>query len=268
MNVTLSYKSQGAAAGPPVVILHGLLGSSSNWRSIARRLAEQHRVFALDLRNHGESPHVDDMSYPAMADDVRAFLDDHKIDAATVIGHSMGGKTAMRLALDAPHRVDRLVVVDVAPTVSDHDHVPWLRAMASLDPSRITRRADAETLLEESIPDTAIVKFLLQNLASTPSGYAWRINLEAIENSLPALLDFPMDADAQPFTGATLFLRGAQSDYVLAKDETVIRALFPRADIVTIEGAGHWVHAEQPTRFLEALGDFLGGFLNEILDKR
>ncbi len=257
MSVTLSYKLQGAA-GPPVVILHGLLGSSSNWRSIARRLAEQHRVFALDLRNHGDSPHVDDMSYPAMANDVRAFLDDREIDAATVIGHSMGGKTAMRLALDAPHRVDRLVVVDIAPTVSHHDHVPWLRAMASLDPSRITRRADAETMLEEAIADSAMVKFLLQNLASTPSGFAWRINLEAIENNLPALLDFPVDADVQPFTGPALFLRGTQSDYVLPKDETVIQALFPRAEVVSIEGAGHWVHAEQPARFLEALGETLG----------
>jgi len=252
MSVTLSYKSQGSA-GPPVVILHGLLGSSSNWRSIARRLAEQHRVFTPDLRNHGESPHVDDMSYPAMAGDVRAFLDEHAIDAATVIGHSMGGKTAMRLALDAPHRVDRLVVVDIAPTLSDHDHLPWLRAMASLDVSRITRRADAEGMLEAAVPDAAMRRFLLQNLASTAGGFAWRINLEAIESNLPALLDFPVDADVQPFTGSALFVRGAQSDYLPPKDETAVRALFPRARIVTIEDAGHWVHAQQPARFLEAL---------------
>ena len=261
MSVALSYKSQGAAAGPPVVILHGLLGSSSNWRSIARRIAERRRVFALDLRNHGESPHVDTMSYPAMADDVGAFLDKHAIDSATFIGHSMGGKTAMRLALDAPHRVARLVVVDIAPTVSRHDHLPWLRAMACLNVGRITRRADAETMLEAAIPDAAIVKFLLQNLASTPDGFAWRINLEAIENNLPALLDFPVDADVQPFTGSALFLRGARSDYVLPKDEAVIRALFPCAEMVTIEGAGHWVHAEQPARFLEALD----GVLDEAL---
>jgi pimeloyl-ACP methyl ester carboxylesterase len=256
MSVTLSYKSLGSA-GPPVVILHGLLGSSSNWGSIARRLAERHRVFALDLRNHGESPHIDDMSYAAMADDVRAFLDDHDIDAATVIGHSMGGKTAMRLALDTPHRVDRLVVVDIAPTLSDHDHLPWLRAMACLDVRRITRRADAESMLEAAVPDAAMRRFLLQNLAGTAGGFAWRINLEAIENSLPALLDFPIDANLQPFTGSTLFVRGAQSDYLPPKDETVIRELFPRARIVTIEGAGHWVHAEQPARFLEALDETL-----------
>ncbi len=255
MSVTLSYKSHGEAAGPPVVILHGLLGSSGNWRSIARRLAEQYRVFALDLRNHGESPHVESMSYPAMADDVRAFLDSHDIDAATIIGHSMGGKTAMRLALDAPQRVERLVVVDIAPTRSHHDHLPWLRAMASLDLGRVGRRADAETMLEAAIPDTAMRQFLLQNLAATPGGFVWRINLAAIENSLPDLLEFPVGADVQPFPRSALFVRGAQSDYVLPKDETVIRVLFPCAEIVTIEGAGHWVHAEHPARFLAMLDE-------------
>ena len=253
MSVALSYKAQGAA-GPPVVILHGLLGSSGNWRSISRHLAEQHRVFALDLRNHGESPHVNTMSYAAMAEDVREFLDTHDIGAATVIGHSMGGKTAMRLALQTPQRVERLVVVDIAPTVSHHDHLPWLRAMASLDLGRVTRRADAEAMLQAAVPDAAMRGFLLQNLTGTAGSFAWRINLQAIENSLPALLDFPLDTGAQRFAGPALFVRGAQSDYVLPQDETVIRALFPHSEIVTIEGAGHWVHAEQPARFLAALG--------------
>jgi pimeloyl-ACP methyl ester carboxylesterase len=126
--------------------------------------------------------------------------------------------------------------------------------MASLDMTRVTRRSDAEHLLEAAIPDAGMRLFVLQNLASTAQGFAWRINLQAIENSLPALLDFPVDALARPFTGPTLFLRGALSDYVLEHDEPVIRRLFPSVDIVTIEGAGHWVHAEQPARFLEALG--------------
>lgn len=253
MTVALSYKSHGAAASSPVVILHGLLGSSSNWRSIARRLAEHHRVFVVDLPNHGESPHVEHMNYPAMADDVRAFLDEHGIDSATLIGHSMGGKTAMRLALDDPDRVERLVVVDIAPTLSHHDPLPWLRAMAGLDLARVTRRADADSMLETSVPDAAMRRFLLQNLISTAAGFTWRINLRAIEHSLPALLDFPLDPPVRPFAGSTLFLRGAQSDYVQAKDEAAIRALFAHVEIVTIEGAGHWVHAEQPDRFLEAL---------------
>ena len=254
MAVALSYKSEGAA-GPFVVILHGLLGSSANGRSIARKLGQTHRGYSLDLRNHGASPHVDTMSYPAMADDVRAFLDDHDIDAATVIGHSMGGKTAMCLALDAPARVRRLVVVDIAPTVSRHDHGPTLAAMASLDLQRVARRADAETMLEASIPDAAMRMFVLQNLASSGAGFAWRINLAGIADSMPALLDFPVDPAAQPYPGPARFLRGADSDYVRPADETPIRVLFPRAEIVTIEGAGHWVHAEQPARFLEALGE-------------
>ena len=254
MSVSLSYKSQGAA-GSPVVILHGLLGSSSNWRSIARRLAERHRVFALDLPNHGESPHVDTMSYPAMAKDVAAFLDDQQLASATLIGHSMGGKIAMRLALDRPERVERLVVVDIAPTVSHHDHLPWLQAMETLDLGRVSRRADADSLLSQAIPDPAMRQFLLQNLVGSADGFEWRVNLAAIANSLPALLDFPLDAGTEAFGGPALFLRGAQSDYVLEQDAAVIRALFPRADIVTIEGAGHWVHAEQPARFLAALGE-------------
>lgn len=254
MAVALSYKSEGAA-GPVVVILHGLLGSSANWRGIARKLGETHRVYSLDLRNHGASPHVDTMSYPAMADDVRAFLDDHAIDAATVVGHSMGGKTAMAFALDAPARVRRLVVVDIAPTVSHHDHGPTLAAMASLDLHRVARRADAEAMLAASIPDAAMRMFVLQNLASSETGFAWRINLAGIATSMPALLDFPVDPAARPYPGPARFLRGADSDYVGPGDETAIRALFPRAEIVTIEGAGHWVHAEQPARFLEALGE-------------
>jgi esterase len=253
MTVTLSYKSQGSASGSTVVILHGLLGSSSNWRSIARRLSTEHRVFALDLPNHGDSPHVQRMSYPAMAADVRAFLDTHAIDAATLIGHSMGGKVAMRLALDAPQRVQRLVAVDIAPTPSHHDHLPWLRAMADLDLTRVRRRADAEHMLEGAVPDPGMRGFLLQNLISIRGGFAWRVNLEAIEASLPALLDFPVDPQTQPFTGESLFVRGAHSDYVLAQDEPVILELFPSAQIVTIEGAGHWVHAEQPERFLAAM---------------
>lgn len=253
MSIALSYTSQGAA-GPPVVILHGLLGSSSNWRSIARRLADAHRVFTLDLRNHGDSPHVPTMSYAAMAEDVRAFLDSHAIESATVIGHSMGGKTAMRLALENPDRVDRLVVVDIAPVASDHDHLPILRAMAELDLERVERRSDAERMLEAAIPDAGMRMFVLQNLASTAQGFAWRVNLDAIQASLSALLDFPVDARTRPYDGATLFVRGALSDYLLDAHEDTIRRLFPRARIVTVEGAGHWVHAEQPARFLEALG--------------
>lgn len=254
MAVTLRYKSEGTASGPPVVILHGLLGSSSNWRSISRRLALRRRVFALDLPNHGESPHVERMSYPAMAEDVRAFLDANAIHTAMVIGHSMGGKTAMRLALETPQRIQRLVVVDIAPAVSHHEHLPWLRAMAALDLDRVTRRADAEAMLASAIPDAAMRAFLLQNLSSTPTGFAWRINLEGIEQSLPALLDFPLPEPVQPFAGPTLFLRGARSDYVRPEDETRIRELFPSAHLVTIAEAGHWIHAEQPERFLTALG--------------
>ena len=250
----MSYTSQGAADGPPVVILHGLLGSSSNWRSIARRLAERHTVYSLDLRNHGDSPHAESMSYAQMADDVRAFLDDRGIERAILIGHSMGGKTAMRLALTQPERVERLVVVDIAPTRSEHDHLPVLDVMAGLDVARIERRADAERLLEPHIADAGLRMFVLQNLVSGAQGLRWRVNLDAIIDAMPELLEFPVDGETRPFTGDTLFVRGARSDYIRAQDEAAIEALFPNAEIVTVADAGHWVHAEQPARFLEALG--------------
>lgn len=257
MSVTLSFQSQGDA-GTPVVILHGLLGASGNWRSIARRLAERHRVFSLDLRNHGASPHTEHMDYASMAEDVRAFLDTHDLGAVSVIGHSMGGKTGMRLALEHPERVHRLVVVDIAPSKSRHDHGAVLAAMAGVDLAQVTRRADAEAMLAPAVEDPAMRQFLAQNLVSTAAGFAWRIDLAAIERSMPALLDFPVAAGTRPFGGPALFVRGALSDYVLERDQPAIRRLFPNARMVSIEGAGHWVHAEQPARFLEVLVQALG----------
>lgn len=252
MGVPLSFKTEGSA-GPPLLILHGLLGSASNWRTIARRLSTHHRVYTLDLRNHGQSPHADTMTYPEMAGDVLDFLDREGMDAATLLGHSMGGKTAMTLALGAPERVRALVVVDIAPSVSRHDHVPVLEAMAGLDLSRVARRADADAMLAARIPDAGMRMFVLQNLASGAEGFAWRINLPAIEASMPALLDFPLGPDASPYPGPTRFVRGAASDYIEPDDEPVIRTWFPAARIVTVPDAGHWVHADQPEGFLAAL---------------
>jgi len=256
-SVTLSFQCHGDA-GPPVVILHGLLGASGNWRSIARRLAERRRVFSLDLRNHGASPHSEHMDYPSMAGDVLAFLDTHDLGAVTLIGHSMGGKAAMLVALDHPRRVHRLVVVDIAPTKSRHEHATVLQALAGVDLARVTRRSDAEAMLAPAIEEPAMRQFLAQNLVSTAAGFAWRIDLAAIERNMPALLDFPVDAGTRPFAGPALFVRGARSDYVQERDRPAIRQLFPSARIVTIEDAGHWVHAEQPARFLEVLEAALG----------
>jgi esterase len=252
MAVPLSFKSEGHGSSA-LIILHGLFGSGTNWRSVSRRLAGDYRVFSVDLRNHGDSPHTDTMSYPEMADDVRALMDDQGLDAAVVLGHSMGGKTAMRLALESPERVARLMVVDIVPTPSREDHGPVIDAMTALDLAAVGSRGDADSRLAAALPDPGLRQFLLQNLRSGPGGFSWRINLPAIRSSLPKLLDFPGGDAPWRYPGPTWVLRGEHSGYVLPEHQGAIHALFPRAQMVTIKGAGHWPHAEQPARFGEAL---------------
>ncbi len=253
--VALAHQRLGE--GPPLLVLHGLFGSGTNWRSIARGLAGCRSVHLLDARNHGASPHHRVMDYAAMARDVDAFMARARIERADVIGHSMGGKTAMHLALTAPQRVARLLVVDIAPVPSASDHVPLIEAMLALPLARLSRRAEADEALARSVPDAALRAFLLQNLASGESGLAWRINLPAVRDNMPALLGFDAPT-GEPFRGDTLFLRGALSDYVLDEHVAAIHAHFPAARVDTVAGAGHWVHAEQPQRFVQAARAFLG----------
>src|SRR5690606_13993823 len=255
MTLELAYDAFGER-GAPVVILHGLLGSARNWTSIARELAGRHRVFPLDLRNHGRSPWADTMSFDEMAGDVAAFIERHELRPAAVVGHSLGGKVAMRLALVRPSLVERLVVVDVAPVAYGHSFAPFVEAMQSVDLAAVRQRADADAQLARTIGDTAIRNFLLQNLIRTDGGYAWRLNLDALAANMPELLGFPDPGDAV-YRGPTLFLSGGRSPYVKPEHRPLIERLFPAAEHAVIEGAGHWLHAERPTEFLEALRPFL-----------
>jgi len=251
----LAYDQFGAA-GPPVLILPGLLGSARNWTSIARQLADTHRVFALDLRNHGRSPWAETMSFDEMADDVAAFIERHHLSPATVVGHSLGGKVAMRLALPRPDLVERLVVVDVAPVAYEHSFAPYIDALRQVDLSEVSRRADAERELAAAIPDPGVRSFLLQNLIKTADGFAWRVNLDGLRANMADLMGFPADPKAQ-YAGPTLFLSGGRSDYVEPGHRPLIERLFPQAEHAVIEDAGHWVHAERPTEFLAQLRQFL-----------
>jgi len=255
MALELAYDEFGAA-GPPILILHGLLGSGRNWTSIAKQLAETHRVFALDLRNHGRSPWADSMSFDEMADDVAAFIAAHDLRPATVIGHSLGGKVVMRLALTRPDLVERLVVVDVAPVAYEHSFAPYIDALRQVDLSEVTRRADAERDLEAAIPDPAVRSFLLQNLVKTDDGFAWRVNLDGLRANMADLMGFPAAREAE-YAGPILFLSGGRSDYVEPEHRPLIERLFPQAEHAVIEDAGHWVHAERPTEFLAQLRRFL-----------
>lgn len=245
-------------AGEPLIVLHGLLGSHQNLLPACRKFAERFHVFAVDQRNHGHSPHHDEMSYELMAGDVVRFMDTHKLSSAHVLGHSMGGKTAMHLALHQPHRVNKLVVVDMSPRAYGPRFARLLHALRELRPERFKTRTEADVALAASVPEEALRQFLLKNLAPREhGGYRWRIHLESIAANYDRLR--AAIHSALPFTGDSLFLLGGNSDYVGDADRTEIHRLFPAAQFGSIPGAGHWVHAERPAEFAAAVLEFLRG---------
>jgi esterase len=244
-------------SGPPVAILHGLFGSGRNWRSVVQHLAARHRVLTFDLRNHGASPWADGMSYGEMVEDLRASFRARGIGHAALVGHSMGGKVAMLMALLHPAEVDRLVVVDIAPAANSPNLLAYIRAMRAVDLRGVTRRAEVDVALAGAVPDPAERAFLLQNLVIDENAPHWRLNLEAIERDFPQIVGFPDLPAGTAYLGATLFVAGTRSNYIQPQHEPLIRRLFPRARIMRIEGAGHWIHAEQQQAFLQAVAPFL-----------
>lgn len=247
------------ARGVPVVILHGLFGSARNWASIAQRLASAHRVVALDARNHGASPWADTNSYAEMAEDVLQALRARGLARAALLGHSMGGKTAMVAALLHPESVARLVVVDVAPAAHDSPFGAYIAAMRTVDLAGVSRRSEVDRQLAAAVPDSAERAFLLQNLLFEDGAARWRINLDALARALPEIASFPKLPPGASYAGPALFIAGERSGYVRPEDEPTIRRLFPKAEIRRIAGAGHWVHAEAPGAFLEVVTPFLAG---------
>jgi esterase len=245
-------------AGGPLIVLHGLLGSHQNLLPACRRFAAHFHVFAVDQRNHGHSPHHDVMHYEALAEDVVRFMDTHGLASAHVLGHSMGGKTAMHLALHHPQRVDKLVVVDMSPRAAGPRFEKLLQALRDLNPAQLRSRQEADAKLAATVTDEAVRLFLLKNLIPDgDGGYRWRVHLEAIHANYDRLREAVHGAI--PFTGPTLFLRGERSDYIGAEDLAAIHGLFPTAEIAVVPGAGHWVHADAPEPFAEAVIAFLKG---------
>jgi pimeloyl-ACP methyl ester carboxylesterase len=246
----------GLGTGDPVVLLHGLFGRSQNLGALARRLSSRFRVISLDLRNHGASPHAAGMGYERMAEDVRDTLAGLGVTRASVLGHSMGGKVAMVLALTHPDCVDRLIVADIAPVAYRHSNAAVSAAMLALPLIPGLTRAAAEAYLAEAAPDASVRAFLLQNLipGATPG---WRIGLEHIAADMKLIEGFPAVPDGARFAGPTLFLRGASSGYVKESAWPVVQALFPASVLETVENAGHWLHAEQPEAFASAVERFM-----------
>jgi pimeloyl-ACP methyl ester carboxylesterase len=260
-------------AGPPVVFVHGLFGQGKNWTTVAKGLADRHRVTLLDLPNHGHSPWTDRVDYVDMARLVADELEQLN-EPATLVGHSMGGKVAMQLALRRPELLRALVVVDVAPTAypesggrtddPDEEASPfaaYIAAMRAVDLDRLTTREDAEAALRSVVPSRMVRSFLLQSLVreglGTAGGWRWRLNLEALARDLGHLRGFPEPPPGATFDGPVLWVAGANSTYVLPEDRARMDELFPATRLVRIKNAGHWVHSEQPEIFLETLRRFL-----------
>jgi len=251
----LHYRKYGS--GQPMIILHGLFGQSDNWNSLAKQFSENgFEVYAADQRNHGLSPHSDEWDYQVMADDLRELIEDHQLKNVVLIGHSMGGKTVMQYTLQHPGNVDKLIVVDIAPKYYPPQHPSVIKGLSAVDFNVVKTRKEVEAILSEYIDDFGTKQFLLKNVYWKEDGRLdWRFNLkvmlEKMENvGLPVTSDNSVDVPA-------LFIRGAKADYVLDADIDRIQELFPRSMLETIEGSGHWVHAEKPKEFFESVMRFV-----------
>ena len=254
--IDLHFDSVGE--GPDVVILHGLFGMGRNWAGIARGLSESHRVLTVDLRNHGTSPWADEMTYEAMAEDVAQLIKTHATVPVSLIGHSMGGKTAMTLALTQPDLLARICIVDIAPVPYDHDFEGHLMAMSNLDVASLTRRSEAEAALLAELDDIFLARFLIRNLKTDAAGhFEWGVNLGALAEHIDDITGFPIFEADDAFEGRALFIAGGESDYIQPYHQAEIERLFPEAETEVIPDTGHWVHADKPDVVTARLADFL-----------
>ncbi|NJO91641.1 MAG: alpha/beta fold hydrolase [Chloroflexia bacterium] len=257
--------------GVPIIILHGLYGSSDNWITIGRALSEEFEVWLVDQRNHGKSPHNQVHTYQAMQEDLKELMDEHKINKAILIGHSMGGKTVMKFAIENPERVSHLIVLDIAPK----SYLPWLEvesdslnhkaimeSMLSVDFKGIKHRSELDEKLSKKIRSTRIRQFILKNVKrKEDKSFGWRLNIEALYENLHQIVDgflITGQSIGEEITGfSVLFVKGGDSEYLTEEDKERIQDIFPYAEFKTIDGAGHWLHAEQPDELLKVLRGFI-----------
>lgn len=249
----LNYKILGE--GSPLVILHGLLGMLDNWQAPARLLEDSYQCILVDLRNHGHSPHSPQHDYACMSADVIELMDDLGLETANILGHSMGGKVAMKLAQEHPNRVGKLVVADIGPKFYPVHHQDILTALRAVPLDSISRRSEAEEHMIPYITEASVRQFLMKSLFRPEKGrFGWRFNLDAIESQIEHVGE---PIDQLDYAGETLFIRGGNSNYILDADWPDIKVLFPNAFLETIDGTGHWLHAEKPQLFTDAIRNFL-----------
>ena len=251
---SLNFKTFGS--GDPIIILHGLFGMLDNWQTIAKKLAEDYMVYLVDLRDHGKSEHTDDFNYPLLAQDIAEFLESEWIHEAYIIGHSMGGKTALQLVKDYPDLVEKLVVVDIGIKAYKGGHEIILKALSSVPITEVQSRKEVEMHLSQYISEPGIRLFLMKNLTrNKEGGYRWKMNLKLLINHYQEILagiTFDDIVDTE-----TLFVRGGNSSYILDEDIESLTSHFEDAKVKTIADAGHWVHAEKPNELLSAIRSFL-----------
>jgi esterase len=259
--------------GPPLIIIHGLYGSSDNWITIGKTLSNQFEVFLVDLRNHGNSPHTKEHSYILLKNDIYEFMQSQKIEKAIILGHSMGGKAAMFFAVDYPDKIQSLIVIDISPrsykslyepASQSLDHMNIITAMLSVNFSEISNREDVDKILSQNINSIPVRRFLLKNVRRNQDGsFGWKLNIQSLHDNLPKIMD---GLDPKRFlngNGITgfpvLFIRGEKSNYIESEDIALIKIIFPMADFATIPRAGHWLHAEQPDLLLKTIKYFISG---------
>lgn len=242
--------------GQPMVVLHGVFGSSDNWLTVSKELAEKNKVFLVDQRNHGQSFHSPDFNYTELAKDLADFIKEHDIADPIIIGHSMGGKTAMNFASLYPESLKKLIVVDISPRYYRKHHEQILDGLNSINLKELKSRQEADQQLSKFIPEIPVRQFLLKNLYRNHNNeFSWRINLDVLTEKIENIGD-PLKENVK-ISIPTLFIKGSESKYISAKDEELMKEIFSDVQIKTIEGASHWVHAEKPKEFIEALRDFL-----------
>ena len=251
----LNFRKTGT--GEPLIILHGLFGSADNWFSIAKELEKDYTLYLIDQRNHGDSPHSEDWNYQLMATDLKELMDDQGIESAYLMGHSMGGKTAMAFALQFPEKVKKLIVADISPRYYPLHHQEILKGLNAIPVDQIKSRKEADDILAKYVSNIGIRQFLLKSLGRNEAGgFEWKVNLKVITEKIEIVGD-EINSD-RPFENPTLFMGGENSDYIQESDKADISMLFPNSNIIYIKNAGHWLHAEQPGPVIETVRAFLG----------
>lgn len=251
--MNLFFKAIGQ--GQPLIILHGLMGSSDNWLTQSKMLAEHYHVYMVDQRNHGRSSHNQAFDYKTLTEDLKNFIEQHGINNPIIMGHSMGGKTAMNFAVRYPELMDRLIVVDIAPKAYPVHHDSIIDGLNAIPIQTLQSREEADKILSEFVPEMDVRQFLLKNLSRKPEGgFTWKINLPVIDSNLEKISE-GMQYEGT-YDGPTLFIRGSKSNYVKDEDRSVIKSLFPNSSLVTMD-TGHWVQAEKPQEFVEVVKNFL-----------